>query len=134
MKRSDFLKVFGIALTTPTIFIPLGDGTTKEVLVEKSKLKRWPIYPDRNQWSNPYYMNPSMMEHNAMAYVKVKHSGDDYLVLVRESRIGGTLEDLNSRFEYYCEETKEKYIITNPDLSINGIPIFTKYNPSIHNH
>ena len=135
MKRSDFLKLLGISALTPSVLIP-GKiaGNYKEVPIEKAKFKRWPIYPDRNQWSNYYHRDYSKIEHNAMAYVKVNRDGEDYLIIVREQCIGGTIEDLNRRFEYACQSAQEKYIIENPDLTINGIRLYTKYDPLIHHN
>ena len=127
MKRSDFLKSLGVVIVAPSVFISTKEGVLKEIPTSNLKLKRYPIYPDRNQWS---FFNAkwNIMEHNAFAYVKINRDNKDYLVLVRESHLGESVNKLNDRFDYQCEQVNKYYQVSEANQFCGQV----EYNPTIH--
>lgn len=132
MRRSDFLKILGFAVAAPTILVPSGNAIAERVW--KSKYKRWPIYPDFNY---TVVAKGNSLEATLFSYVKIKRNGSDYLIAVRETYAaykGDTVrtKTLKDRFDYMVKNVEENYQIDENAQFVNGVPLFTKYNPNIH--
>jgi len=128
MTRSDFFKVFGFAIIAPSILIPNENGVKVELPTEKFNPKRWPIYPDRIDFS---YIDGKKTCRVLSTYVKIERDGVEWLIPVRDITFDD-MEMAKERFEYHADLTQEKYIINENLTGAFGQSCQIKYDPSIH--
>ena len=91
MNRSDFLRILGIAALSPSVMIVHGQSSNVKHYVKLNKFnpKRWPIYPDRTQFS---YQDGKGIYHTAFSYVKISRNGSEYLIPLKETRCNNSIE------------------------------------------
>jgi len=132
MNRSDFLRILGIAALSPSVMIVHGQSSNVKHYVKLNKFnpKRWPIYPDRTQFS---YQDGKGIYHTAFSYVKISRNGSEYLIPLKETSLGNE-ELMTKRFEWEAKEISENFIVdeANQVWFDNGFVI--KYDPKIHHN
>lgn len=129
MDRKDFLRILGVATLSPSVMIVSGTGTVKkEIPVSKFKPKRFPIYPDRTQFS---FQEGNYICHTSFTYVKINQNNTDYLIPVKETTVDSK-ETNDKRFEYSVQEVKDNFIVDESNIYWFDSGFVIKYNPEIH--
>lgn len=131
MERRDFLRILGIATLSPSVMIVnKTDAITQKFPVSKFNPKKWPIYPDRIQFS---FQEKNNIAHTSFSYVKISRNDIEYLIPLKETCIGDE-SLMTKRFEWGANEIKDKFIVdeSNEAWFDNGFII--KYNPEIHHN
>jgi hypothetical protein len=129
MTRSDFFKVFGFTLISPTILTSNAKGEIIEETIETFKPKRWPIYPDKIEMS---FKEPSnAIQHTVFTFVKIERNNSQFLIPVREHYFGDK-HKMIERFEWNVKKVQESFIVDElrTDWFDNGFII--RYDPNIH--
>lgn len=125
MNRNSFLKLLGVSVVAPTVYVDAQLSKPVNAKTDVVKFKQYPIYPDRNEWW--VKMNNGDIQHNLMSYVKINRNNEEYLVLVRECGINSEFRHVFIRFENSVKRINEEY-----KISESFPQLYLKYNPKIH--
>ncbi len=140
MKRSEFFKAIGVFAITPSVLLPTtvsGDvapsfatqyfkDNPDKLVHTKPLLKRYPIFPDVVVSHSP---NKYGMETSIFYYVKINRANGEYLVPVRETGMGETL-NIRHRFHHNINLVEKNYEVSEWMVE-DGFVL--KYNKNIHN-
>jgi len=131
MNRLDFLRIIGLATVVPSVpVMPENEGIKRpSVAIKDFKPKRWPIYPEVTSFE---YKEGTYVITSLFTYVKINRKGKDYLIPVRERRVGD--DKTKDRFEWMVNQTLKEFEVGD-ELKNEWFKygLIIKYDPNIHN-